>query len=220
MLYVEWTPAALGAPPSPDRIMRRAVGGGSPDLVLQEAGGAPALLDYRFYVWDYKCPLRPGSPCVLGEKNGDDLDLYSLDPVRGKGKQLGKAEVLSQDCCMDWDVSPDGSRLALIGTEKHHGRIDVLTFSDSTWQEITPERPFGYPETIAWAVDGKGLFVNFWNKDDSFDLLHVTLAGKVEPIIQNGYRQSVGTLLPSPDGKFLAYQAETTDSNVWILENF
>jgi hypothetical protein len=121
---------------------------------------------------------------------------------------------------MNWDVSLDGSRLALIGRANHDGRIEVLTLSDGTWHEISPERPFGYPETIAWAAGGKGLFVNLWNRDDSFELLHVTLAGKVEPIIQNGYSQSVGTLLPSPDGKFLAYQAETTDSNVWMLANF
>jgi len=97
--------------------------------------------------------------------------------------------------------------------------MEVLTFRDNTWREISPERPFGHPLLIAWAADGKGVFVNFWNKD-SADLVHVTLAGKVEPLIQNGYRQSVGKLLPSPDGKFLAYQAETTDSNVWMVENF
>ena len=121
---------------------------------------------------------------------------------------------------MYWDVSPDGSRLALIGRANHDGRIEVLTFSDSTWHEISPERPFGSPMPIAWAADGKGVFVTCWNKDSPLDLLHVTLAGKVEPIIQNGYGQSVSKLLPSPDGKYLAYQAETTDSNLWMLENF
>jgi DNA-binding winged helix-turn-helix (wHTH) protein/Tol biopolymer transport system component len=191
MLYVEWSPTALGVPPTPDRMMRRLVAGGSPDMVLQESGGALALLDYRFYVWDYKCPLRPGSPCVLGEKNGNDLDFYSLDPVRGKGKQLGKAAgVAFQNCCMYWDVSPDGSRLALIGRANHGGRIEVLTFSENTWQEISPERPFGSPLTIAWAADGKGLFVNFWDKDPPLDLLHITLGGKLERVIQNGYGQS------------------------------
>ncbi len=58
MLYVEWTPTTLGVPPTADRIMRRPVGGGSTDMVLQEPGGALALLDYRFYVWDYKCPPK------------------------------------------------------------------------------------------------------------------------------------------------------------------
>ncbi|HXJ94156.1 MAG TPA: protein kinase [Terriglobia bacterium] len=133
MLYTEWAPAALGTPPSLDRIMRRPVAGESPDLVLQEPGGAAALLDPRFYVWDYRCPFTPGSPCVLGEKTEDDLDFYSLDPVRGKGKQLGKTGVRSQECCMNWDVAPDGSRVALIGRDKHPGQIELLTFSDSNW---------------------------------------------------------------------------------------
>ena len=74
--------------------MRRPVAGGSPEIVQQEPRG-----DTSFYVWDYKCPLKSGSAWVPGEKNGDELDFYALDPVRGKGKQLGKAEV---ERFMDW----------------------------------------------------------------------------------------------------------------------
>jgi eukaryotic-like serine/threonine-protein kinase len=224
MLYVEWTPTALDAQSTPDRIMRRPAAGGSPDMVLQEPGalGRGRVGDdpnsQGLYVWNYKCPLRPGPPCVLGEKNGNDLNFYSLDPVRGKGKQLAEA-VVRPFFGWDWDVSPDGSRLALIGLAGHDFRIDLLNFSDSTWQEISLERPLGLLRSIAWAADGKGLFVTSW-QNNSDDLLYVTLAGKIEPLIRNGYRQSMGKLLPSPDGKFLAYQAGTTDSNVWMLENF
>jgi hypothetical protein len=214
MLYVEWTPTATSAPPAPDRIMRRAVAGGSPEMVLQEPGGDAQ----GKYVWDYKCPLRPGSPCIVGEKNGNDLVFYSLDPVRGKGKELGKT-VLRPYFGWDWDVSPDGSRLALIGLAKHDGRIEVLTFSNSTWHEISPEPPLGLPMFIAWAADGNGFFLDSWD-NNSRNLLHVTLTGKVDPLLRNGYRQGMGKLLPSPDGKYLAYQAGTTDSNVWMLEGF
>jgi hypothetical protein len=153
MLYVEWSPAALGGPPSPDRIMRRPAAGGSPEMVLQEPGG-----DTSHYVWHYMCPLKPGSPCVLGEKNGNDLDFYSLDPVQGKGKHLGKAEVPGP--FLSWDVSPDGSRLVLIGRAGHP--IGVLTFSDSVWHDISvnlwkiyqnsPGPPLGLPLLIAWAA--------------------------------------------------------------------
>ena len=189
MLYLEWSPTAPGASANARPHHAAAACGGSPDLVLQEPGGTAALFDSRLYVWDYVCPLRPGSPCVLGERNGNDLDLYSLESVRGKGKQLAKAAGVNfQACCMRWDVSPDGSRLALIGRVKHAGRIELLTFSDGTWQEISPERPFGYPMVIAWATDGKGFFVTSWDHD-SIDLLHVTLAGKVESLIRNAYRQ-------------------------------
>jgi Tol biopolymer transport system component len=224
MLYVQWTPMASGAPPTPDHLMRRPVAGGSPEMVLQEPGtlGRGRIGDdpntQGLYVWDYKCPLRPGPPCVLGEKTGKDLNFHSFDPLRGKGKQLAKAAVRSF-FGWDWDVSPDGSRLALIGSAGHDFQIDILNFSDSTWHETPLERPLGLLFSIAWAADGKGAFVTSW-QNNSIDLLHVTLAGKIEPLIRNGYRQGIGKLLPSPDGKYLAYQGETTDSNVWMLEDF
>jgi serine/threonine protein kinase/Tol biopolymer transport system component len=216
LLYAEWTPTPLGARPSPDRIMRRPVAGGSPEALLQEPGGDAQGL----YMWDYKCPLKAGSPCVLGEKNGDDIIFYSLDPVRGKGRQLGKT-VLRGEFGRDWDVSPDGSRLALVGELNHDGLIQVLTLADGTWHEISPKPPFGLQMFIAWAADGKGFFVTSW-KNDSLRLQHVTLTGEVVPLIgRDEYR--VGEMqraLPSPDGKYLAYEGVTNDSNVWVLENF
>jgi Tol biopolymer transport system component/DNA-binding winged helix-turn-helix (wHTH) protein len=213
MLYVAWTAAAPNTMPSPDRLMRRSVAGGPSELVLEEPGGGTP----DRYVWDYKCPLKPGSPCVLGEKHGDDLIFYSLDPVRGKGKPLGKVGVPQPQ--MDWDLSPDGSRLALIGRAQHDAPIGVLNFSEGRWQEISPVRRVGLPLSIAWAADGKGFFMASWD-NDSINLLHVTLAGRVDWLMRNGYRQFIGKLLPSPDGKYLAYQCDTTDSNVWLLENF
>jgi hypothetical protein len=46
------------------------------------------------------------------------------------------------------------------------------------------------------------------------------LAAKVNPLLRNGHRQFMSNPLPSPDGKRLAYQGQTTDSNVWMLQNF
>jgi WD40 repeat protein len=218
MLYVGWTPSAPGAPPTPDRLMRRLAAGGPPDEVLEEPAGASVLLDLGLYVWDYKCPLKPRVPCVLGEKKGNGLDFYALDPLQGKGKHLGKTEVWR---FMNWDLSPDGSRLALLGqsADGNYGKIDVLIFSDGTWYEISPERGLGLLGLIAWAADGKGFFVASWD-NNSNDLAHITLDGNVETLMRNGTRQYMGKLLPSPDGKYLAYQGDTTDSNVWMLENF
>jgi serine/threonine protein kinase len=42
----------------------------------------------------------------------------------------------------------------------------------------------------------------------------------VKPLIRNGHRQAMGNPLPSPDGKYLAFQAQTWDSKVWMLEDF
>ena len=68
-------------------------------------------------------------------------------------------------------LAPGSNRLG-----GHDGRIDILNFSDGTWQEISLERPLGLLFSIAWAADANGFFVTSW-QNYSNDLLHVTLAG-------------------------------------------
>jgi Tol biopolymer transport system component len=209
MLYEESPRATFGARSSPQRLMGRPVAGGSPEMVLEE----PAATD-----WDYRCPLKPGSPCVLRQKEGKDFVFYSLDPARGKGEQLGKIEVHSVGYT-GWNVSPDASRLALVDSQKYQGRIEVLTLSERAWHEVSGEPGWGDFQSIAWAADGNGFFVTSW-LPESFNLLYVTLDGKVKPLLRNGHRQFMYQPLPSPDGKYLGFQAQTWDSNVWLLEGF
>src|SRR5215472_1844482 len=97
--------------------------------------------------------------------------------------------------------------------------VELLTLSDHAWRELSPETGWGDLQTISWTADGKGLFVTSW-LPDSYNLVHITLAGKVSPLLRNGHRQWMKSPSPSPDGKYLAFQAETYDSNVWMLEGF
>lgn len=204
MLYVESDHRAPGAPPSPERLMRRPVAAGSPEMVLEQ----PAV--------DYRCPVKPSSPCVLGQKEGKQEVFYALDPVRGRGDRLGTIEVGDD---YNWGISPDGSRLALIDQQKYTGRIESLILSDGTWHEISMEPGWGRLQSISGAANGKGFFVTSV-LPDSYNLLYVTLAGKVKPLVRNGRRQWMISPWASPDGKWLAFQAQTWDSNVWMLENF
>ena len=75
---------------------------------------------------------------------------------------------------------------------------------------------------IAWIADGKGFFVTSLLPDSElrFNLLYVTVDGKVKPLLRNTVRQWMINPMPSPDGKYLAFQAQTWDSNVWMLEGF
>jgi len=209
ILYGESPRDTPGPHPSPSRLMRRPAAGGSPEVVVEEPAGMR---------WDYGCPLKPGSSCVLSQTEGKDLVFYSLDPVRGKGEWLGKME--AGTLFAGWNVSPDGSRLALVRSDdKYGGRIELLTLADRAWHEVPVEPAWGGLQSIAWAADGKGLFLNSC-LPDSFSLLYVTLTGKVNLLLSNAHRQRMINPLPSPDGKYLAFQAQTVDSNVWMLENF
>jgi Tol biopolymer transport system component len=107
----------------------------------------------------------------------------------------------------------------LVDQDKHKGRIEVLSLSDRAWHEISVEAGWGELQDLNWAADGKGFFVTSL-LPDSFNLLYVTLAGKAKPLVRNGHRQWMVNPWASPDGKWLAYQAQTWDSNVWLLEGF
>ena len=211
MLYVESTRGTPGAPPAPQRLMRRPPAGGSPEMVLEEPAGTS---------WSYWCPLKPGSGCVLCQQEGKDSVFYSLDAVRGKGEQLGKIQASAFGMFFGFSVSPDGSRLAVVrGEDKYKGRIDVLTFRDHVWHQVAVDPSWGFLQSIAWAADGNGFFVTS-NLADSKNLLHVSLNGKVQSLLHYDRRQWMINPAPSPNGKYLAFQAQTWDSNVWMLEGF
>jgi len=210
-LYTESTPALPGVPPPPSRLMRWPVAGGSPEMVLEEPGG-----DW----WAYACPVKSGS-CVFSRYQGKDLVFYRLDPTWGLGEQLGKIEV-SPNRVAEWNVSPDGSRLALVGgADRYQGRIEVLSFGERTWHEVPVQSGWGVLQSISWTADGKGFFVtsSSWSRDSN-GLLHVTSKGKVSPLLRSPGVQWLWGPVPSPDGRYLAYMANTTDSNVWMLEGF
>jgi Tol biopolymer transport system component len=203
LLYRESRHAASNTPSAPSRLMRRPAGGGSSEMVFEEPAGL---------VWSYACPVKPDRSCILSRKEGTDLVFYQLDAVRGKGAELGRAKATDWN---GWGVSPDGSRLAL-GTDK--GRIEVLSIGDRTWREIAVEPGWERLQTVAWTSDGRSFYATCW-LPDSFALIHVTQAGKVTSLLHYGHRQFLGYPLPSPNGKYLAFQAETWDSNVWLMEN-
>jgi serine/threonine protein kinase/Tol biopolymer transport system component len=211
VLYVESYPTMRGGS-SPERLMRRPAGGGTPEKVLEGPAGLKCV---------YRCPPKPGSQCVLALQEGKDRVFYSLDPLRGKGEQLGKMPA-TPPSLDDWGISPDASRLALVDYVKYKGRIEVLTLADHSWHEVPVEPGWGNLQSMAWATGGKAFFVTSLLPDSElrFNLLYVTLDGKVKPLLRNTRRQWMINPLPSPNGKYLAFDAQTVDSNVWMLEGF
>jgi len=224
LLYLESEPPPSAAAPGSVWLMRQPSGGGVAERVLEVPA---AEMDW------FLCSSNPkaSSPCVLGLLEGSDLVWYSLDPVQGKRRWLGKIAVVSPSWLRGWDFSPDGTRLAVVDRREYGKRIEVLTLANGTWHEIvgqsathTPPPP-GEEGTnfcqIAWASDGKGFFLETRNADSS-NLMHVALDGKEQPLLANEsvQNQSIVMPLPSPDGKYLAFAASAWDGNVWMIDNF
>jgi serine/threonine protein kinase len=196
--------------PSSVRLMRQPVGGGPPEVVAE----IPGTVGFSS---DFSCPRKAGKTCALGQEEGKNLVFYTLDPIHGKGGLLSKIEI-ETGRFYGWRISPDGSQLAVVDASRKN-RIEVLNLANRGWREIAVEVGWGDDESIAWAADGRGFYLTT-ALPESLNLINVTLSGKVHRLLSNANRQWMIAPLPSPDGKHLAFQAETFDSNVWLLENF
>jgi eukaryotic-like serine/threonine-protein kinase len=210
LLYWEYPLASSGAPPPSVHLMRQPTAGGPPESVLE--------LPYSVgYDTDFSCPRRPGNPCVLDAWEGHSLAFYKLDPLRGKGELLGKIDI-DRHWAVAWSLSLDGSKLAVVD-HSHKDRVEVFNLSDRVWHEILVDPGWGDRQSIAWTADGKGFFLTTW-LPESINLIFVNPSGRVQLLLTNPHTQHLTKPLPSPDGKYLAFQSQTTDSNVWGLENF
>jgi len=209
-MYWEVPPRTNTASPQRERLMREPVTGGAPEFILNGSSGAADEA--------IACPAKTGGQCVLSGGAANSITFYALDPKLGKGKELGKLEV-DHHWAVGWNLSPDGLQIAVVNPHRYAGQIEVMRLADGTWHTIQVEPRWGDLQSIAWAADAKSLFVTTIAAD-SQNLIEVALSGKVRSLLSNPFRQHYSRPVPSPDGKYLAFQAQTNDSNVWMLKNF
>ena len=189
-------------------LMRAPLSGGPPQLVFK---ARPAS--------DFRCLKAPATMCVLSEWENRQLVFYVLDPIRGKGQELARQEVASGPEIVEsnWDLSPDGSRIALAIPEGPPARIRILSLASGTRQDIRVNGWSAF-QSMEWAADGKGWFVASRSAAAN-TLLFVDPQGHAYPLHQTigGYDTYA---IPSPDGHHLAFLEYTSANNAWMIENF
>lgn len=192
--------------PSPrDRLFRIPVEDGTPAEV--PIGGP---LD------EVECPISGHSGCVLRETLGNkQFIFYRLDPVHGKGPEVGRAAWLPH-VVEDWCVSPEASYVALTTHEGGASRIRVVALDQRTAQpeQEVDVQGLGRLSGIRWTPDGDGWYVAS-DTDSGTLLIYVNRKGESRLLRDT----PLGTwAVPSPDGRKLAFVDEAVDSNVWIWE--
>jgi serine/threonine protein kinase/dipeptidyl aminopeptidase/acylaminoacyl peptidase len=210
----------------PSRIMRVPITGGVPSLLLTTAlSGSP------------RCARAPATLCAIAERTPDGRQLIftTLDPMQGRGPELTRF-VTEHGENYAWDLSPDGTRIAV--AKQPSRQFDIIFLNGRAPQRIRVKGwDFGIRSRIAnargeevdfaWAADGKGLFTPS-RTEQKFVLLYVDLQGNahvvreqnggINPTMGAGFFGPWG--VPSPDGRHLAMLGWTRNSNVWMMENF
>jgi Tol biopolymer transport system component len=206
---------------SPERLMRVPVSGGSPQFVL-EAGGFPGPppissertpLDRRQYP-GLRCSTSSAGRCVLGEANERQFVFSEFHPMNGSKRELARLD-MDPSILFVWDLSPDGSRIAVTERMQQNGRIRIVDLTTKAVHELSID--WANLDSIGWSADGQALFVTSYSSRGE-TLLHVALDREVHLL----YKYSTWFERPfaSPDGRYLAFAQLRYDSNAWMIDNF
>ena len=211
ILYVSTAPGSTAT--TPVRIMRVPTSGGVPQLVLEGRG-----------INGLSCARSPATLCVFSEESPDHKQLIfsAFEPSQeARRRELTRVNLKQPATSYSWDLSLDGSHLALAQYELHEGRIQILPLAGGGVREVNV-RGWNGLWCLFWAADARGLFVSANETGPRNTLLYVDLEGRSQVLWQQWFPLTApnGTGIPSPDGRYLAVLADSTDSNVWLLENF
>lgn len=190
--------------PEFSKLMRVPVDGGSPQEVPIEGP-----LD------EFRCALGAGKRCVLRKTiPGESRTYYELDAMKGIGPELAHTR-WSVGVLGDWDVSPDGLRVAIPQHSSREARIRVLSLEPKANEPS--ERDIILPGLtdlwgLVWAADGQGWFAS----------VKTTVGDQLLYVHPDGRFQSLGDIngwaVPSPDGQRVAFLNSITGTNAWLIE--
>jgi len=199
--------AKPGNPKDPVQIMRIPLAGGSPELVTT------AVADPMTRI---RCARPPSYVCVLGERSEDRKHLLfaSIDPLRGRGPELARFDLDPNIEFSTFDVSPDGTQLAISGNPQ--GPIYILPLHGGKAQVI--QARFNDMQPFFWARDGKGLYIADRTKRGAV-LSYMNLHGNAH-ILWEIPGSPWTYARPSPDGRHLAVATSSISNNMWMMENF
>jgi Tol biopolymer transport system component len=216
IVYISWPVTKdLSAPPG-GHVMRIPAGGGPPVPVFAVKGyavnDAPGSVTHNLLGFpDFRCPSRPGEPCVLAEQDDAKKQIVftAFDPAAGK-KNVVATVPLPVD---EWTLSPDGSRIATSSYSFQQSIIHVAPTNGGQARDITV-KDWIRLMSLTWAADGNSLFASSDSSRGS-TLLHIEMNGDAQPLLRNG--DDFFLLTASPDGRHLAFGAVQYNSNAWII---
>jgi serine/threonine protein kinase/Tol biopolymer transport system component len=204
-LYVAWPTRESPTPATTVRLMRVASQGGPSELVMNVRGST-----------NFHCARPPASLCVVEEQTEKQLVFTSFDPLKGRGREVASIE-RNPTSIPQWDLSPDGSRIAVGMYNVSEGRIHIIPVTGGPASDIVVEGWAGI-EYVDWSPDGKALYVSSRSTAGTA-LLRVDLQGRAQRLwVERSPYPVPGT--PSPDGRHLLLAHWTTPGNVWMIEGF
>jgi len=193
------------------KVMQVPVQGGAPESVQAEENINE----------EFRCGIQAGTRCVLRTVEGDQFVFYELHPLHGKGRELARTG-WSPTILGDWDLSPDGTQAVIPNHDSHHAELRLIAL-DPGRAAIEEKRitlnGLKNLNGVAWDAAGRGWYISA--RTDSGGrmltggrLVYVDLQGHVSNLLDS---VSPTYVVPSPDGRRIAFPDWTVASNAWLF---
>lgn len=161
-----------------------------------------------------QCAYRH-SRCVIVYGVGSEHVFHAFDPETAMTHELLRVPA-KIGAHYYWALSPDGERIAIVDPVKADSRIEIFSLAGDDERRVIDVEGSHAFRTIAWDPNGSGFFVTSAIDKNRGALLRVSLQGHATVLRDRGSPRSWA--LPSPDGKYIAFQEWTNNGNVWMLE--
>ncbi len=177
-------------------------------------GGARLVVAGRFR--NVRCTQGKAGLCVVGKVSGNQYLFLQLDLGTGQLREVARTH--HRIPFTNWDLSPDGRRLAVVHNDDN--TITVLGV-DGGQDRVVAVRGWSNFEFIAWTPDGSGFFINAGSaRAESFPaLLRVDREGRAYVLRQQPSEWHVHPK-PSPNGRFVAFASMSFHGNAWLIQGF
>ena len=172
---------------------------------------------------EFQCALRAGARCVLRSVEDKAFVYHELDPVLGAGRELART-AWSPPVTGDWAVSPDGTEVAIPNHDPRETTIRVVPLTQHTPESEETIKLNGlanlngpaYLNGLSWTSDGLGWYVCVRTRLGGV-LVYADHQGRTSELLES---LSLPYVVPSRDGRHVAFPQQTGSSNAWLVRGF
>jgi Tol biopolymer transport system component len=220
VLYMQWPPAGTGPSTGSGKLMRVPLSGGPPEVVMDikgrpDSSSSSDPLDTVGGYPSFRCPVHASATCVLAEADDKQIIFTAFDPAQGRKGELAKVPGSNPDLTR-WDLSPDGSRVAISVFDYKAADVQVISLAGGAPQKLSA-MPWTELVAVAWAADGKSLFLASYSSRGT-SILRSDLSGVTKTLLKSSW--DTFSLDPSPDGHYLGLGPVIYNANAWTIPSF
>jgi Tol biopolymer transport system component len=117
----------------------------------------------------------------------------------------------------NWALSPDGAQMALLRKEWTGCQVQLFRVGKDEKRTLQVKGAVNC-NSLDWASDSRSMFIGS-SRGNGSSLMRLGTDGTVQSLwFQPQLSSTWG--IPSPDGRHIAMLGDSSDANVWVIDNF